>query len=166
MKDNTAEQLQDNDQIQDLPEASAEAPAVATAQLVSLGQGKQAQTTGNIYFLGTVNLKNGDKVEAREVRVTVNPRWKQAYAEAIKTATRCKQPSFNVYVTDMERGEKDYNGTGSTWASRVDAVKGSLHRGNFVFQGVNYELNIERAEGATEFTLGLVELAPVSLADL
>lgn len=164
MKDNTAEQLQD----QNLPEASVEAPApaTATAQLVTLGQGKQAQTTGNIYFLGTVNLKNGDKVEAREVRVTVNPRWKPAYEEAIKTATRCKQPSFNVYVTDMERGEKDYNGTGSTWASRVDAEKGSLHRGNFVFQSVNYELTIERAGNASEFTLGLLELAPISLTDL
>jgi hypothetical protein len=115
-----------------------------------------SRNSGNRYFsaqlAGEIN---------REIRVVFNPRWKQAQDEALATQTRNKQPTFSIIVTDMERPEGNYNGTGSVWMRR----KG-LHTGSFLWNGKQYTATISREDEAQDFTLKLDEVQEVEVDDL
>jgi hypothetical protein len=133
---------------------------------ITLSAPKVSASSGNTYFETKIKVldKSGKEVE-RDARLIINPRWKAAQDEAIASATRNKQPSFNLLISDMERGEKDYNGTGSTWARKV-TEEASEHAGNFQFQGKSYNLKIARGAQGTPFVLTLDLTPEVKLTDL
>lgn len=133
---------------------------------ITLAAPKVSASSGNTYFEAKIKVldKAGKEIE-RDARIIINPRWKAAHDEAIASATRCKQPSFNVLITDMERGDKDYNGTGSTWARKV-SEEASEHAGNFQFQGKSYSLNIARGKVGSPFVLKMDVVPEVKLTDL
>lgn len=133
---------------------------------ITLAAPKVSASSGNTYFETKIKVldKNGKEVE-REARLIINPRWKAAQDEAIASATRNKQPSFNLLISDMERGEKDYNGTGSTWARKV-GEDASEHAGNFQFFGKSYSLTVARGKQGSPFVMTLDLVPEVKLADL
>ena len=124
----------------------------------------KTSNAGNTYWPVKVKVldKAGEEIE-RDARIVVNPRFEEAYQEAVAQAKRCTVPSFNLLITDMERAEGDYNGTGSTWRRG-----NGEHVGNFGFQGHNYDLTIKRDTDITgaPFEVTLDVKKPVDLATL
>lgn len=133
---------------------------------IQLANPKISAASGNTYFETKIKVLDGaGKTVERDARLIINPRWKEAQDEAIKNKTRNKQPSFNLLIADMERGEKDYDGTGSTWARKV-GEEASEHAGNFRFFGKAYDLKVSRGKQGTPFTLTLDLVKEVKLTDL
>lgn len=115
-----------------------------------------SRNSGNRYFSARLD---GDV--NREIRVVFNPRWKAAQDEALATQSRNRQPTFSIIVTDMDRAEGDYNGTGSVWMRR----KG-LHTGSFLWNGKQYTATIKRDDDASDFILDLEEVQEVTVDEL
>lgn len=115
-----------------------------------------SRNSGNRYFSARLD---GDV--NREIRVVFNPRWKAAQEEALATQSRNRQPTFSIIVTDMDRAEGDYNGTGSVWMRR----KG-LHTGSFLWNGKQYTAAIKRDDDASDFILDLEEVQEVTVDEL
>jgi hypothetical protein len=133
---------------------------------IQLATPKVSASSGNTYFETKIKvLDKNDKEVERDARLIINPRWKPAQDDAIASATRNKQPSFNLLISDMERGEKDYNGTGSTWARKV-TEEASEHAGNFKFFDKSYDLKITRGAQGSPFTMTLDLTPEVNLNDL
>lgn len=134
---------------------------------IQLVDAKTSANSGNTYYPVKLALKRQDgTVESRDATVIINSRWALAQQEALKTKTRNKQPTMNILVSDMEREEGDYDGTGSVWMRR----KG-LHIGSFKFDGTTYSATISRKEAeegqeAGPLELVLEEILPVSINDL
>lgn len=114
-----------------------------------------SRNSGNKYFAASLPELG------RDIRVVFNPRWKMAQEEALRTQSRNKQPTFSIIVTDMERPEGDYNGTGSVWMRR----KG-LHTGSFLWNGKQFSATIRRDDDASDFTLELEEVQEVQVDEL
>lgn len=122
----------------------------------------KTSAAGNNYWDVKIQVlsKDGEAI-TRDAKLIINPKWKGDYDKAIAEATRCKTPSFNLLVSDMERAEGDYNGTGSTWCR-----KPGDHAGNFNFQGRPYTLAVKRNEATEQFELTLDIQPEVDLAQL
>jgi len=94
--------------------------------------------------------------------VTINPKWKQAQAEAIANKRPNKMPTF-LLKAEVTKSE-DYNGTGAAWSFL--RKEGLVHQGNLQIDGTNFFVDIRKNADALTFTLTLTEKEELSLGDL
>jgi hypothetical protein len=107
--------------------------------------------------------------EGKRINVTLNSKWKQAEQEARATKTKNKQPTF-LLIVEGPRKDKDFNGTGATWA--MTRKEGRVHQGNITLDNQSWWVDIKKLESAdcsienSKFSVTLTSQKPVNLDEI